>query len=90
MSKTITCATYRNYFFEIVRQGNTISPVSPDEVIMADDKLIFNGNVKNVDALSHIKGLVFAEYWFNALRIDRSGHFKPFFSHWFNPETLWV
>ena len=45
------------FLVEIVRQGNTISPVSPDEVIMADDKLIFNGNVKNVDALSHIKGL---------------------------------
>lgn len=50
------------FLVEIVRHGNTISPVSPDEVIVAGDKLIFNGNVKNVDALSHIKGLsLFAE-----------------------------
>ncbi len=50
------------FLVEIVRDGHTVSPVTPDEVILAGDKLIFNGNVQNVDALSHIKGLqLFAE-----------------------------
>ena len=47
---------------EVVRDGNLISPVSPDLVILERDKLIFSGNVQKLDNLSHIKGLsMFAE-----------------------------
>lgn len=50
------------FLVEIIRKGKLISPVTPDIVIQADDKLIFSGNVKKVDSLSHIKGLnLFAE-----------------------------
>lgn len=50
------------FLVEIVRQGNLISPVSPDFVIEKGDKLIFSGNVQKLDAISHIKGLtMFAE-----------------------------
>ena len=51
------------FLVEIVRNNQIISPVTPDEVIYANDKLIFSGNVQKVEALSHIKGLhLFAEY----------------------------
>lgn len=50
------------FLVEIVRNGKLISPVTPDLTIQCHDKLIFSGNVKNVDNLSHIKGLkLFAE-----------------------------
>lgn len=50
------------FLVEVIRSGKLISPVTPDIVIQAHDKLIFSGNVKNVDSLSHIKGLnLFAE-----------------------------
>ena len=50
------------FLLEIVRDGQLISPVSPDLVIMNGDKLIFSGNVQKLDSLSHIKGLTtFAE-----------------------------
>lgn len=50
------------YLAEIIRQGHLLSPVTPEIVIEAGDKLIFSGNVKRVDSLSHIPGLtLFAE-----------------------------
>lgn len=50
------------FLVEIIRNNSTITPVCPDEIIHPEDKLIFNGNVQKVDALSHIKGLsLFAE-----------------------------
>lgn len=50
------------FLVEIVRNNQIISPVTPDEIIQANDKLIFSGNVQKVEALSHIKGLhLFAE-----------------------------
>lgn len=50
------------FLVEIVRLGQLISPVAPDEVIQAGDKLIFSGNVSKIDNLSHIRGLTtFAE-----------------------------
>ena len=45
------------FLVEVIRQGKLISPVSPELVIEADDKLIFSGNVQKVDSLSHIQGL---------------------------------
>ncbi len=50
------------FLIELVRQGKVISPVSPEMLIEAGDKLIFSGNVKKFDSLGHIKGLsMFAE-----------------------------
>lgn len=45
------------FLVEIVRQGTLISPVTPSMVIESGDKLIFSGNMKRVDSLSHIEGL---------------------------------
>ncbi len=66
IGKTVEQNHLRNlpelFLVEIVRQGNLISPVSPDLVILENDKLIFSGNVQKLDNLSHIKGLsMFAE-----------------------------
>ncbi|MGS2721351.1 SLC13 family permease [Paraglaciecola aestuariivivens] len=50
------------FLTEIARKGKLISPVTPDIVIEAGDKLIFSGNIQHVDNLNHIKGLsLFAE-----------------------------
>ena len=50
------------FLIEIARGRNLITPVSPEFVIQAGDKLIFSGNVQHVDSLNHIKGLkLFAE-----------------------------
>ncbi len=50
------------FLVEIIRDGQLITPVSPDLVILDRDKLIFSGNVQKLDSLSHIKGLTtFAE-----------------------------
>jgi di/tricarboxylate transporter len=66
IGKTVEQNHLRNlpelFLVEVVRDGNLISPVSPDLVIMEKDKLIFPGNVQKLDSLSHIKGLsMFAE-----------------------------
>ncbi len=61
VGKTVEQNHLRNlpelFLVEVVRQGKLITPVSPELIIQADDKLIFSGNVKNLDTLSHIKGL---------------------------------
>lgn len=50
------------FLVEIIRDGELITPIKPELVINAGDKLIFSGNVSKVDSLSHIKGLkLFAE-----------------------------
>jgi di/tricarboxylate transporter len=50
------------FLIEIAREGKLISPVTPELVIQAGDKLIFSGDIHKVDNLSHIKGLtLFAE-----------------------------
>jgi di/tricarboxylate transporter len=50
------------FLIEVARAGKLITPVNPDLVIHAGDKLIFSGNIKHVDNLNHIKGLkLFAE-----------------------------
>ncbi|BDX06199.1 SLC13 family permease [Planctobacterium marinum] len=47
------------FLVEIVRKKQLISPVHPDTVIQAGDKLIFSGNIERVDTLDHIPGLSF-------------------------------
>lgn len=50
------------FLVEIVRDGRLISPVSPDQVLQAQDKLIFTGDVSKVLILSQFDGLtLFAE-----------------------------
>jgi di/tricarboxylate transporter len=47
------------FLIEISRDGKLITPVTPDMVIQAGDKLIFSGNIQHVGTLDHIKGLKF-------------------------------
>lgn len=50
------------FLIEIARDGKLITPVTPEMVIQAGDKLIFSGNIQHVGNLNHIKGLtLFAE-----------------------------
>ncbi|TKB46130.1 SLC13 family permease [Thalassotalea mangrovi] len=50
------------YLVEIIRQGFLISPVAPDERILAGDKLVFSGDVTKVKVLQQYDGLqLFAE-----------------------------
>jgi di/tricarboxylate transporter len=46
------------FLFEIERDGESISPVSPDEVVVADDRLVFAGAVSTIVDLQRIRGLV--------------------------------
>ncbi len=51
------------FLVELIRDNKLISPVTPEIVLEAEDKLIFSGNIQRVDALSHIDGLIlFAEH----------------------------
>ncbi len=46
------------FLFEIQRDGHVVSPVSPDEVIAAGDRLVFAGVVSTIVDLQRIRGLV--------------------------------
>jgi di/tricarboxylate transporter len=46
------------FLFEIERDGDSISPVTPDEVVLADDRLVFAGAVSTIVDLQRIRGLV--------------------------------
>lgn len=66
IGKTVEQNHLRNlpelFLVEVIRDGQLISPVSPDLMLLEHDKLIFSGNVQKLDNLSHIKGLtMFAE-----------------------------
>ena len=66
IGKTIEQNHLRNlpelFLIEIVRSNKLISPVAPNFIIEAKDKLIFTGNAQNIDNFGHIKGLkMFAE-----------------------------
>ncbi|MDT8878317.1 SLC13 family permease [Halomonas saccharevitans] len=45
------------YLLEIERQGRLISPVGPEEILQADDTLVFTGEVGKVQALQRFPGL---------------------------------
>ncbi len=51
------------YFFlvEIIRKNNSITPVTPSEIIEENDKLIFSGDVKNIELLRNFDGLVLVD-----------------------------
>lgn len=46
------------FLVEIDRAGRYLTPVSPDEVILADDRLVFAGVVSTIVDLQRIRGLV--------------------------------
>jgi len=49
------------FLIEIIRNGQSITPVTPDQIITVNDKLIFNGDVTKVNQLKQFDGLtVFA------------------------------
>ncbi|MFT6986400.1 MAG: di/tricarboxylate transporter [Psychromonas sp.] len=51
------------YLAEIVREGEKICPVSPDEIIREKDRLLFCGDVDSVGVLQDFQGLeLFAEH----------------------------
>jgi di/tricarboxylate transporter len=45
------------FLVEIVRQGRLISPVCPEERVLAKDKLIFSGDISKVKTLQQFDGL---------------------------------
>ncbi|PWE19137.1 SLC13 family permease [Aliarcobacter skirrowii] len=51
------------YFFlvEIIRRNNSITPVTPSEIIEENDKLIFSGDVKQIEVLKKFDGLIFVD-----------------------------
>ena len=51
------------YFFlvEIIRKNNSITPVTPSEIIEENDKLIFSGDVKHIEVLKKFDGLIFVD-----------------------------
>jgi di/tricarboxylate transporter len=62
IGKTVTDAGLRQlpglFLIEIDRDGNLIAPVEPDEVLRANDRLIFTGLVGTIVDLEKIPGLV--------------------------------
>jgi len=51
------------YLAEIVREGEKICPVSPDEILREKDRLLFCGDVDSVGVLQDFQGLeLFAEH----------------------------
>jgi di/tricarboxylate transporter len=45
------------FLAEIVRDGHVIAPVQPDEVVQADDVLVFTGDLTRLDLLLQFDGL---------------------------------
>ncbi|WP_417326787.1 SLC13 family permease [Halarcobacter sp.] len=46
------------FLSEIIRDNYSISPVNPDEIIQANDILVFTGDVKYLEILNHFDGLL--------------------------------
>ena len=61
VGKSIEANGLRNldtlFLVELVREGRLISPVTPDEVIQPEDRLIFSGDVSKVLVLQQFDGL---------------------------------
>jgi di/tricarboxylate transporter len=62
VGKTIALAGLRHlpglFLIEVIREGEVIGPVGPDEVIQANDRLVFTGVVTTIIDLEKIPGLV--------------------------------
>ena len=62
VGKTVSAAGLRHlpglFLIEIEREGQIIGPVAPDEIIQADDRMVFTGVVSTIVDLEKIPGLV--------------------------------
>ena len=62
IGKSVQDAGLRNlpglFLIEIDRQGDIVTPVSPEDVIQSDDRLVFTGVVTTIADLERIPGLV--------------------------------
>ncbi len=65
IGQTIAAASLRNldgvYLVEVERDGRSIAPVSPEETIVAHDRLVFAGDVERIVDLQQLPGLQMAE-----------------------------
>lgn len=65
IAKTVKENGLRNleylFLIEINRNGKIISPVSPDEIIELNDKLLFSGDIKHLEVLKRFDGLIFMD-----------------------------
>ena len=60
------------FLFEIQRGDHTVSPVGPDDVIQARDRLVFAGVVSTIVDLQRIRGLVPADDDDEPIRADQA------------------
>ncbi len=62
IGKTIKQNNLRNleyiFLLEIQRGNRIISPVSPDEIIESEDRLVFSGDIEHIEILKTVDGLV--------------------------------
>ena len=49
------------FLVEIIRKNHSITPVTPSEIIEENDKLIFSGDVKQIELLRNFDGLVLVD-----------------------------
>ncbi|MBE3606328.1 SLC13 family permease [Campylobacter sp. RM13119] len=49
------------FLVEITRRNHSISPVSPSEIIEDNDRLIFSGDIKNIEVLKKFDGLTLVD-----------------------------
>jgi di/tricarboxylate transporter len=61
------------FLVEIVRDGRVIAPVAPEELLEADDRLVFAGKVDQIVDLQRAPGLRSAEHP-HYLAVDSPGH----------------
>lgn len=61
IGKTVEANGLRNleslFLVELVRDGHLISPVTPTEILKANDRLIFSGDIKKVTLLHQFNGV---------------------------------
>ncbi|NTS78518.1 SLC13 family permease [Catenovulum sp. SM1970] len=67
VGKTIEESSLRNlnsfYLVELVRASNSITPVQPNRVLQAKDRLVFCGDVNHIEELQRVEGAtIFAEH----------------------------
>ncbi|HIF9222132.1 TPA: SLC13 family permease [Photobacterium damselae] len=73
-------ALRRLFLAEIIREGRTIAPVCPDTELVANDRLLFCGDIDSVTTLQEIHGLeLFGQHHLNGqsmleMVVSHSGH----------------
>lgn len=67
VGKTVSDNHLRNlnsfFLIEIIRRGQSVSPVQPAHIIEANDRLVFSGEAKHIEELQSLPGVkLFAEH----------------------------